>query len=164
MSQCGWTIADFGIGDSFFHVDGKKIENVRGDVRVPNGTYVALRVNDNSKLPLLSTLASDSLDGLLLSSIEVTDDGLSHLSNLTALSYLDLGYTWVTDDGLSHLSNLTALSHLDLYSTKVTDDGLSHLYNLTSLTNLDLGGTGVSKAGIQRLRDLLPDCQISSWF
>lgn len=99
--------------------------------------------------------AEHKLD-IRLNRTALTNVGLSHLSHLTNLTTLDLGYTKVTDAGLPHLARLTNLRVLNLGFTTVTDSGLSYLKDLTNLMVLRLDGTQVTAGGILRLRRALP--------
>ena len=67
----------------------------------------------------------------------------------------------VTDDGLVHLKGLTNLQFLSLSRTKVTDAGLVHLKGLTKLQYLHLSDTKVTDEGVKKLKQTLPNCEIS---
>ena len=79
--------------------------------------------------------------------------GLTHLTEHTALTILDLPHT-IEDEGLAHLAKLTALRELNLRDTKISNEGLAHLSKLTSLEILDLGNTRISRAGLAHLTTL----------
>eukprot|EP00803_Ostreobium_quekettii_P007722 evm.model.scf_798EXC.4 EVM.evm.TU.scf_798EXC.4 scf_798EXC:36555-42554(+) len=125
-----------------------------------------------SKFDMVSWLASDFRD-------MVTDDGLAHLTGLTALRCLDVFASGrVTDGGLASLSAISGLSRLVLghcacitdrglaclkdfrgmevlsvcRAESVTDEGLAHLAELTSLRRLDLEGcVGITDRGVAEL-------------
>jgi hypothetical protein len=87
----------------------------------------------------------------------ITDAGLQHLSNLTALQDLDLaGCENITDAGLQHLSNLTALEELDLFECdNITGAGFLALNNLTALKWLNLNSCeNITDEGLQHLSNL----------
>jgi len=84
----------------------------------------------------------------------LTGVGLRHVTGLTRLQNLELGYTNVTDEGLAHAAELTGLTRLSLHSTKVTDEGLVHLPNLRQLKDLNLMGTKVTDEGLDPLKSL----------
>jgi len=126
-----------------------------------------------------------SLKYLDLRGTEITDAGLSHLSGLTSLKRLDLTGTKVTDAGLSHLSRLISLQSLRLCDVEITGTGLSHLKGLSNLTMLSLDNcpvenssitylksldslrqlgiprTYIDEQGLEKLKQALPDCQIT---
>ena len=91
----------------------------------------------------------------------VTDSGLEYVESLNKLRRLDLRGTSITDDGLARLSKLRDLRELSLKRTAVTDDGLSHLEGLTALQWLVLGDTSVTIDAIRKLRQHLPNCEMS---
>jgi len=88
---------------------------------------------------------------------DVTDEGLEHLKNLTALEGLYLSAAQITDAGLEHLKNLTALNRLDLSNTQITGAGLEHLNNLSTLEGLYLRGAQITDAGLEHLKNLTTD-------
>ena len=95
------------------------------------------------------------LRGLYLSD-SVTDLQMRHLSPLTSLEWLYLGFnTQITDRGLRHIAGLTQLQTLYLESTPVTDDGLVHLAKLQNLRVLNLEQTEVTDAGLAHLQTLI---------
>ena len=71
---------------------------------------------------------------------QVSDDGLRALADLTALTYLNLGYCGqVSDDGLLALVSLTGLTNLNLGGcSQVSNDGSHALGRLTALATLNL--------------------------
>ena len=66
----------------------------------------------------------------------------------------------ITDDGLVHLKDLTALEQLDLRRNKITDAGLVHLEGLRNLQNLYLIRTQVTPTGVAKLQKKLPSTKI----
>lgn len=87
-------------------------------------------------------------------------DLLGDIGTLACLKVLFAKHTDVDDDGLKHLSELTALEDLDLEGTRITDRGLEHLKSMQNLKYLILVGTGVSENGKESLQMVLPDCDI----
>ncbi len=87
-------------------------------------------------------------------SSNLTDDSLSHLSQLASLHFLGLGFTGIGDAGLEHLKPLTHLTDLDLRSCAVTDKGLETLTDLKALEELWLDDTRISDAGLRPLGKL----------
>jgi len=103
-----------------------------------------------------------ALYSLVLWGTNVADAWLPHLTGLTGLGTLDLGYQPLRDDedgpitdaGLPCLAHLTQLNDLNLSHTGVTDAGLSHLAGLTRLGTLGLGYTHVTDFGLPYLASL----------
>ena len=62
----------------------------------------------------------------------------------------------VTDEGLMHLSKLRALERLSLTGAKITDEGLQQLSEIPTLKWMDLQGCDVTEQGLQRLKKKLP--------
>ncbi len=60
-----------------------------------------------------------------------------------------------------HLKALTSLERLSLGDTEITDAGLEHLMGLSNLYYLGLQGTEVSDEGISKLKEALPNCEIT---
>ncbi len=65
--------------------------------------------------------------------LQITDQGLSHLVGLTKLEGLDLPAPGVTDDGLKSIAKLQALTGLELDGTSLSGEGLGDLSKLTNL-------------------------------
>ncbi|CAD7695717.1 unnamed protein product [Ostreobium quekettii] len=63
----------------------------------------------------------------------VTNNGMSQLLGLAALTYLGLSFCDVSDPGLRCVGRMTTLAWLDLTYTPVTDDSLASKSALTSL-------------------------------
>jgi len=78
------------------------------------------------------------------------------LTEIGRIGAIYLYNTQITDAGLVHLAGLTSLQELF-----VTDAGLVHLKGLTSLQTLGLGNTQVTDAGVAKLKEALPNCEIS---
>lgn len=108
----------------------------------------------------------------------LTDAGLSFLTELRELEFLNLPRTHVTgpglcfarelprlhsaslassacnDDGLRVIATLQQLTYLNLSGTRITDQGLPHLAKLKYLEELNLADTAVEDAGIEALSNL----------
>jgi hypothetical protein len=107
-------------------------------------------------------LAFDRLNGLYLHNSKVSDAGLKRVRSQSHLDLLWLQNTQVTDSGLAHLTGLTQLRELSLdYCRRVTDDGLEHLKGFKELKKLTLTETRVTDAGVARLKQSLPNCDIT---
>jgi hypothetical protein len=120
-------------------------------------------VNDTA---LVAVAGFKELRELNLAHTQVTNAGLVHLLELTALEQLTLNYCkQITDAGLASLAGLSALRKLDLrLCSGITDEGLVHLQGLTNLQNLDLAGVKGVREGGRQLADLrraLPTCRVN---
>lgn len=116
------------------------------------------RITDNG-LKVLGGMTR--LQYLGLRGNNVTDAGLAHLRKLTDLTGLHLGETKVTDAGLRRLAGMTRLRALYLHDTAVTDAGLDRLKDFKDLRLLDLKKTKTTAAGRARLKEALPELQLS---
>jgi len=94
------------------------------------------------------------LKGINVEMGDITDRGLSHITKLRELEYLNLGYTFVTDGGMRWVAMLGRLRFLGLEATSITDRGLQHLENLTELEMLWLAFTSVTDEGLKYLRNM----------
>ena len=109
---------------------------------------------------------AEHTDGLFV--FELNDEKLSsiarHLPNLRHL--VADGNTTVTDAGLVHLRELSALESLDLEWSKVTDAGLSSIAAVQSLRWVDLGFCeGITEQGASELQRIRPELEaIVAWF
>jgi serine/threonine protein kinase len=91
-------------------------------------------------------------------------DGISALSGLKTLYYLNLSYcAGVTDAALLHLEHLPGLRQLFLRGcAHITDAGLEHLHGLDALRQLELTDCPqLSDAAIAELQSALPKCKIA---
>ncbi len=87
--------------------------------------------------------------------------GLQSLTNLSLSAIVVEGRKViscmdVTDEGLSHVAKLKKLESLSLHGAKITDEGLQRLAVLPELKWLDLQGCGVTEGGLKRLKKRLP--------
>lgn len=121
-----------------------------GDVTVPTGK--ALRLSPSKEavedLSPLSRLGADDIQALYCRNIEMADDQLQHISNLTGLKELNLWGTGILGTGLEHLAKLDSLERLWLGRTHVGDNELAHLLHLDSLQFLYLRSTPTTDAGM----------------
>lgn len=143
---------------------------------LPNLRVLNLRRTDVNDSGLASLKKLPKLEQALLMFLNITDNGLVHLSDMQQLRTIDLrGSTAISDDGIKHLEGLknlkalklrnvlvtngampsigklTELKVLTLEDTQVDDDGISELTGLTKLIELDLTRTTVSDEGLSAL-------------
>lgn len=95
-----------------------------------------------------------ALEELELVGCEVSDRGVAHLSILTALKSLDLMDTQVTGDCLKHFAGVVSLERLFLTDCPLTDEGLFNLREQSELSELHLGGTRITDMAIEHLSNL----------
>lgn len=123
------------------------------------------------------------LEILDLVGTKITDKGLAHLGELPQLTELGLNKSKVTGTGLSKV-HLPRLKYLDLRGCRefrdedvavltkmplrslslgpyITDEAIPHLQAITTLENLFLNQTHLSEAGLERLRESLPNADIT---
>lgn len=94
-------------------------------------------------------------------SMEITDTGILALNELRELRLLRVRGKKISDDSLRIVSTLP-LRELDISYTGVTDTGLTFLHSCTTLKMLCLGNTAITDKGIARLKEVLPDCWITT--
>ncbi|CAI5474726.1 unnamed protein product [Closterium sp. Yama58-4] len=116
---------------------GFSAEGIKHLYRLPHLEKLNFNYSDFLDSALEGIGSLSRLIDLSLHQTNVTDAGLSHLTALTSLKDLRLGYcSGVTDAGMVHLVRLTGLEKLAPDGTAVTDDGLQQLTALTKLTDL----------------------------
>ena len=69
---------------------------------------------------------------------KISNAGLSKLSGLANLEFLNASGNLATNEGLQHLQPLTRLQELDLSHLPINDEGLTHLLPLKNLQRLEL--------------------------
>ena len=88
------------------------------------------------------------LKRLNLRGTKITDTTLQHLSGVTSLEVLDIGFVQVTDVGLDALTSLPNLKELVIGGNKLTDVGLQPLRQMPGLMSLDLSGSQRTDSGL----------------
>ena len=141
-------IAYESLTDDFLHrIVGMSLRELDIDFnRMITDTGV-LFLASSSTLPL-------TLQKLSMRESSITDIGARHLTALTSLRCLNIGFTSITDIGLEHLSSLTSLESLKMANTDITNFGLRHLVGLTSLEILALGFCHITDYAIRYLLPL----------
>jgi len=140
--------------------DWESFHEAQGDVTVPTGKIVRLKVSSPGKVRDLSplrklgpndlySLVIDGYQGRIPANPDQTV--MPQLSGLTGLKELSIFLVNVSGKGLWHLDRLDSLRVLQIYYTNQSlDAGLPHLAKLKSLESLDLDG-GCSDTGLQGL-------------
>jgi uncharacterized membrane protein/mono/diheme cytochrome c family protein len=117
--------------------------------------FITDSVIDKTDMQLLVQL-KPQLIWLKLHNTNITDDGLSHIAQLTNLTKLDLSNTFITDKGLLQLAGLSNLQFLNLVGTKVTAAVVVKLKRLTKLQSLYLYKTGYLSKDWPVLKEAFP--------
>jgi Leucine-rich repeat (LRR) protein len=102
----------------------------------------------------------DTVVAVNLQDLQVSDDDLRCLTDLTRLYGLALGNTNVSDGSLQYIEGLSELRGLGLYDTQITDASIEHLARLANLESLLIGGTHITDEGAATLHRRLPHCEI----
>lgn len=101
---------------------------------------------DNKVTPNLSVLD--------LADCDISDEGLSHLTNFKQLKNLSLFYCDVSNDGMEYISEMKNLEVLNLDSREISDDGLFYLRHLTNLKCLDIFSGRISDIGCAHISEI----------
>jgi len=104
-----------------------------------------------------------------LSILAVDDAGLTHLTAVATLEWLNVRYSEgfggviITNAGIKSIGKVSGLKSLNLTGARrISDACLSDLESLPQLDELNLSGSGITEAGVKRLRKSLPKCRIES--
>ena len=69
--------------------------------------------------------------------MQITNEGLAHLSTLTNLQKIYLNNNQISNEGLAHLSTLTNLQYISLDDNQISNEGLiSFVKQSAKLINL----------------------------
>jgi hypothetical protein len=128
-----------------------------GRVLLPTTDHLVLEVDNTTDLSFLCELPAYCLQGLILWKLHHLQDAeLRYVGRLRSLRALTLLDTWeITDRGLTYLSDLVALHELDLTATAITDAAWQVVGCFVRLRRLVLWSTELSEAGLDHLT-LLP--------
>ena len=112
-------------------------------------------------LKLLSAIQKQ-LIWLKLGNTNISDAGLTTVSQLSNITRLSLEHTRVSDDGLRALQSLNHLQYLNLVGTAVTLHGILQLKNLQSLQSLYLYQTKIDRKDWSSVQNAFPKTRIDS--
>jgi hypothetical protein len=129
----------------------------RGDVAVPVGCRLSLHWGrlEQDGLSSLEALGSDDLYAFSTHKFwRGPANELAHLSRLTGLRKLSLGYEmfYLTAEGATHLEGLCNLEQLSVGATD--DEALGHVRHLSALKRFGPSGIRVTDAGLPYLAQL----------
>jgi hypothetical protein len=88
---------------------------------------------------------------------------IPRLNTFSVFNTLDLRGTAVTDQGLTHLTDLNNIEELYLDDAEISDAGLKILARFKSLKRIMLNNTAVTKRGVDGLQAAFSNCEIL-WF
>ncbi len=91
----------------------------------------------------------------------VTDKGLSHLSELDDLYRFSVSGRLLTDSSLRHLHAMKNLAFLRFYGSNISDAGLKHIGQLKNLKELHVGRVKASNEAIANLKEKLPNTRVN---
>jgi hypothetical protein len=137
-------------------VNWKELGEAQGDVAIPAGKIVGLRVTPEAVrlIGALARLEPDDIQDLSFRKTKVTDKDLAAIRHLTGLRRLVLAATGVTDDGIQHLKDMKQLEWLDLSRTRITNKAVEQLVGLQNLRRLDLAYARISYGALLELSRL----------
>jgi hypothetical protein len=133
-------------GLSHFLIDGENGKHREAFVDLLTAIYQGADKPDT--LVELSKTPDGKLDEQYHQFLNVTDDDLAAIPDVTSIKNLSLGRTSVTDAGLAHLAGCKKLEWLDLSLTAAGDEGLKSVAAASGLKQLFLEGTKVTDAGL----------------
>lgn len=118
-------------------------------------------VTDEQAL-LLEPLA-EHVVWLKMGGTNISDKGLTSISQLKKLTRLHINNLAITDEGIRELAGLQQLQYLNLTGTKITTSGLESLASIPGLQSLFIYKTGVNAVEeIEKLKVLFPATYIDA--
>src|SRR5262249_3887318 len=127
---------------------GKGLVGGRPPKGKPAFTFDSKLTGDKLKT-LIAEMKKQSIPGLALNYMQISDEDLGEFSKVPQLQTLLLTGNKVSDDGLDKLKDFRSLRFLALESTEVTDKGLEKLKNIKTLTRLHLAGPKITNKGME---------------
>ncbi|WP_158265096.1 serine/threonine-protein kinase [Blastopirellula marina] len=128
-----------------------------------NGKFKKFRLSSNHVtddwMPQLPFVRETEELGLAYSGIG--NPALAQLRSSQSLRSLALERTFVTDDGLEQLRDCPNLEELNLFLTSISDASVGLLSSFPNLIRVNVKGTKISPAGVEKLRQALPNCEIT---
>ncbi|MNJ91840.1 hypothetical protein D3C87_94950 [compost metagenome] len=125
-------------------------QNVQTDT-----VYFSVSFLDEIEIPELQKLVHlTNLKHLNLSSLDLRDEHLEIIGEITSLELLDLDLNEISDQGLRFLEPLKNLKQLRLKDNpQLTDGCIDQLVRIPSLEMLHAGNTSITISGLSRLLD-----------
>ncbi len=173
LGSCN-TIRDLNLGIyGFFKITDDRMQFFENLTQLESLVMFADDVTDGGCVYLAGCV---NMERLWLFCPEITDDCLTHFSNMHKLKNLALDYSQIQghgfrvlqnncddlqqlalrgsqldDSGMAKLGSFPDLQMLDLAYTPISNHGLRHLHALSHLTDLDLSGTAITDDGLTHL-------------
>ncbi|MCC7529157.1 MAG: protein kinase [Candidatus Melainabacteria bacterium] len=94
------------------------------------------------------------LSKLTLDGLNLQDNDIASLKDISSLKVLSLSHNKITAAGLKSLTQLKQLSSLYLDFNPIDDKGVDYLLQIPSLVNLSVSGTKLKPAGVMKLAEL----------
>lgn len=137
----------------------------RGRLVFPPGirTILKVRYEGSQHMSDLDRLSPNSLFGINMKRLEVTDDDLKHLARLTSLQHVELEGTDISTKGVKNLEPLKNLLFLGVDKTLIKGDALKSIGKHTTLVNLIIGHNDIDEEcykdllGLKNLTNLQVD-------
>jgi uncharacterized membrane protein len=141
----------------------------RGVVVIPvgqNSNYLSINFvnadDSDDSLTMLLLSIDKQLVWLKTGSYPIDEDALKRISQLKALTKLQIGNLKNSRNGLEHFGKLKNLVYLNLTGVELTKENVSALKQLASLRKLYLFQCGISSQAYLDLRNTLPMVQIDT--
>lgn len=129
------------------HARKELLSKVRHVENVVEVSLPFMDIQDNDLVALGDLTQLEVLD---LHNTDITDDGLVSARTFAALTVLDVRNTRISDEGIARLvRERKGLRHLALSNTRVTDVGVVSLAGLPGLETLALRGTSVTDSSVE---------------
>jgi hypothetical protein len=92
---------------------------------------------------------------LMLSSSNITDEGVESLSQLPELAELDMiDVEGITDAALISLSRLPKLGNLQIANSRISDQGLRNFKPISHPQSLNLLGNKITSSGVESIKQI----------
>jgi len=126
-------------------------------------TILKVRYEGSQHMSDLDRLSPNSLFGINMKRLEVTDDDLKHVARLTSLHHVELEGTDISTAGVKNLEPLKNLLFLGVDKTLIKGDALKSIGKHTTLVNLVIGHNDIDEEcykdllGLKNLTNLQVD-------
>jgi Leucine-rich repeat (LRR) protein len=132
------------------------IRNSRGEIIEVSSS--SLEFDDAA---LIALRGEHKIEELVLFDTSVTDSGVKHLASKKNMKHFAIDGSKITDHSIVIISQMKNLNWLTVSNASITDDSVPYITKLKKLDFLDISKTKISPDGIQRIRNELPECEVS---